>query len=268
MSPAELMARVEKLSLELAAAAPGPVVDAARELCSVLLEIHRAALEELLSKTPDHSAFNGDAVRAALALHGLEPEPGAPLVPAQRLVARARERQGELDHCERCQAPLASDHEHALAGDGTLVCLCERCALSGGERRIRAHSERAVGVALDDAAWSGLRIPVGLAFIVQRHGGGLVARYPGPHGLCEADVAEDAWRALAGPSAALEPEVEALLVHRLGDARAAYRVSIDRCHALAGLIRRSWRGLAGGPDAERAIASFFATLERGEVARA
>jgi hypothetical protein len=269
MSTPELMARVEALSLELDAAPAGPVVDAARDLCVALLQIHRQAFEALLARPGDPAAFSeNDAVRAALALHGLEPAPAEMLVPAERLTARLRDQAPADDRCERCGASLSSEHEHALAGDGALICVCAPCALAGGTVRIRDKIERASGVSLDDAAWSALDIPVGLAFFVRRRDGSFVARYPGPHGLCETEVADGAWRTLAGTGDALEPEVEALLVHRRGGARAAYRVSIDRCHALAGLIRKTWRGLGGGAEADRAIESFFATLERREVAHA
>jgi hypothetical protein len=59
----------------------------------------------------------------------------------------------------------------------------------------------------------------------------------------------------------LAPDVEALLVHRLGEARACYRVSIDHGLSLVGLVRASWRGLSGGPEVQDALRSFFAGLE-------
>ena len=49
----------------------------------------------------------------------------------------------------------------------------------------------------------------------------------------------------------LEPDVEALLVNRVGHAREAsaaeyYIAPIDACYQLVGLIRVHWRGLSGG----------------------
>ena len=58
----------------------------------------------------------------------------------------------------------------------------------------------------------------------------------------------------------LEPDVEALLVNRIDGAREYYRVPIDRCFALVGLIRTRWRGLSGGAEAWQAIHEFFAGL--------
>ena len=43
-----------------------------------------------------------------------------------------------------------------------------------------------------------------------------------------------------------EPDVEALLVNRVGPRREYYRVPIDECYKLVGLIRTHWRGLSGG----------------------
>jgi hypothetical protein len=61
------------------------------------------------------------------------------------------------------------------------------------------------------------------------------------------------------------PDVEALLVNRLGGASESYCVSIDIGYVLTGLIRRHWRGFSGGAEAWAAIHTFFETLRRGEV---
>jgi hypothetical protein len=59
----------------------------------------------------------------------------------------------------------------------------------------------------------------------------------------------------------LAPDVEALLVNRTKRKREYYRVSIDHCFALAGLIRTRWRGLSGGGEVWDAISSYFARLQ-------
>ena len=46
----------------------------------------------------------------------------------------------------------------------------------------------------------------------------------------------------------LEPDVEALLINRVGGARDHYIAPIDRCFELVGIIRISWRGLSGGKE--------------------
>jgi hypothetical protein len=67
----------------------------------------------------------------------------------------------------------------------------------------------------------------------------------------------------------LKPDVEALLVNRMGELREYYRVPIDECYRLVGLIRGHWRGLSGGAEVWREIGRFFRELnEKASPARA
>jgi hypothetical protein len=54
--------------------------------------------------------------------------------------------------------------------------------------------------------------------------------------------------------------VEALLVRRLGAARDYYRLSIDECFRLVGLVRMHWRGISGGAEVWKEIDQYFARL--------
>ena len=58
----------------------------------------------------------------------------------------------------------------------------------------------------------------------------------------------------------LQPDVEALLVNRLKNAREYYLAPIDKCYELVGLIRMYWRGLSGGSEAWNQIGAFFSAL--------
>ena len=63
----------------------------------------------------------------------------------------------------------------------------------------------------------------------------------------------------------MQPDVEALLVNRVGHAREAsaaeyYIAPIDACYQLVGLIRVHWHGLSGGEEVWREIGNFFADL--------
>jgi hypothetical protein len=49
-------------------------------------------------------------------------------------------------------------------------------------------------------------------------------------------------------------------VNRIGETRDYYRVGIDQCYRLVGLIRSHWRGLSGGAMVWGEIAGFFAGL--------
>ena len=56
--------------------------------------------------------------------------------------------------------------------------------------------------------------------------------------------------------------MEALLVNRARGARRHWIVPIDECYALVGLIRTHWKGLTGGAEVWRQIASFYDELDR------
>jgi hypothetical protein len=55
--------------------------------------------------------------------------------------------------------------------------------------------------------------------------------------------------------------VEALLVNRLSSPPAYFRLGIDKCYELIGLIRTHWRGLSGGKVVQREIDRFFTDLK-------
>jgi hypothetical protein len=105
--------------------------------------------------------------------------------------------------------------------------------------------------ALSDEKWAAFGLPVALAWIVRRENWS--AFYPSPAGPVEAPVVEPDRVGLP----LFEPEVEALLVRRPTD---AFVVPIDACFALAGLVRRYWRGFSGGDEVRRRVDDFFQTL--------
>ena len=100
----------------------------------------------------------------------------------------------------------------------------------------------------------------------------MLAFYPSPAGATQSHLPSEAWEQLLADNprlAELEPDVEALLVYRVGENRQYFRAPIDECYKLVGLIRSTWRGLSGGGDIWRAIAEFFRELKARsrEVAR-
>lgn len=175
-----------------------------------------------------------------------------------------------VERCELCALPLADAHPHLWSRERrSIVCACDACATlfgltdAGDYRRIRPLVRR-LPVALDDAAWKALGVPVGLAFLTLLPDGAVVAAYPGPAGAAVATVDPAAWAALvtAAPAlASLEPEIEAWLVNRLGPEPRTYRVSIDHCFRLAGVVRTRWRGVGGGPEVASTITDFFQRLD-------
>ena len=176
------------------------------------------------------------------------------------------------ERCALCDAELAADHPHLVElSSRRLVCACTACAVlfSGRAdaryRRVPQLVRFLPEFRLGDVAWQGLQLPIDLAFFVSSTPARrVVALYPSPAGATESPVASEAWEALAEENPVLrdfEPDVEALLVNRLGGAREYYRVGIDECYRLVGLIRTRWRGLSGGREAWDEIGRFFAGLK-------
>lgn len=176
-----------------------------------------------------------------------------------------------VERCELCALPLAPEHPHLFErAHRTLVCACDSCATlfglteAGEYRRIRPFVLRLPAPALDDASWSALGVPVGLAFLTPLSSGAVIAAYPGPGGATAATVDRAVWDELLSrlPALrALEPDVEAWLVNRLAPEAKSYRVSIDHCYRLAGVVRSRWRGVGGGGAVAGAIVEFFERLE-------
>jgi hypothetical protein len=198
-----------------------------------------------------------------------------PLASLRRL---ARSRDPE-ERCDLCGGPIAPEHRH-LFDDRTeaLACACPACALlfAGQARaRYRPVPTRVLSLpdlVLDDERWDSLDIPVGLAFFARSSRlGRAVARYPSPAGPTESRLSLATWADLEAANpvlAQLQPDVEALLVNRVGTAVDNLVVPIDQCYALVGLVRMGWRGLSGGPEVWGAVATFFAALRaRAEVVR-
>lgn len=176
------------------------------------------------------------------------------------------------ERCGLCDAELGGDHSHLIEpATRRLVCACEACAIlfsgqsAGRYRRVPRRVRYLPDFRLTEAAWDGLGIPIDLAFFLHSTpADGVVAVYPSPAGPTESLVSDEAWAALAADNPVLldlEPDVEALLVNRVRGTRESYRVGIDQCYKLVGLIRTRWRGLSGGQDVWDEIGRVFAGLK-------
>ena len=182
------------------------------------------------------------------------------------------------EYCELCRAPIPPGHRHLLEmASHQIVCSCDPCALRfdlvlDGRYKLIPRDARALpDFHLDDAEWDDLALPIDLAFIVHSTPAGRVlALYPGPAGATESLLTLSAWDALVADNpvlAQMQPDVEALLVNRVGERRLYYLAPIDACFELVGLMRRHWRGLSGGDEVWREIDAFFACLEQHAVTR-
>jgi len=184
-----------------------------------------------------------------------------------------------VERCELCSAELAADHQHLIEpASRKLLCSCGACVIlfSGQEGKYRRVPQRIRSLPnfrLTDAQWESLLIPINMAFFFHSSPAGrIVALYPSPAGATESLLALEAWEEIVEQNPALremEPDVEALLVNRIGRMRrdrengaAEYFLTpIDECYKLTGLIRARWRGLSGGSEVWEEIEQFFAGLK-------
>ncbi|TMM00442.1 MAG: hypothetical protein E6G05_11305 [Actinobacteria bacterium] len=180
------------------------------------------------------------------------------------------------ERCELCGTPLAPAHRHLLdLQSRQLLCACRACSTLFDRRAAGAGHYRLVPdrrlrldeFALRDEVWDELRIPVDMAFFFRNSAAErVVAFYPGPMGATESHLSLTAWSEIEAANpvlATMEPDVEALLVNRVKDARRQWLVPIEDCYRLVAVIRTRWRGFSGGKDVWREIDGFFEALDGG-----
>ena len=177
-----------------------------------------------------------------------------------------------LKRCELCSAGLAIEHRHLLEmSNGQIVCACDGCALRfqavlDGRFRLIPRGVRALpDLNWTDGDWEALALPINLAFFFQSTPEKKSkAIYPSPAGATESLLPLTAWDSLVMHNhilASMEPDVEALLVNRVGMKREYYLAPIDVCFELVGLIRVHWRGFSGGEAVWEEIDKFFSRLQ-------
>jgi hypothetical protein len=177
-----------------------------------------------------------------------------------------------VERCELCGRELAPEHPHLLnLTTRALACSCDPCALlfagqDGARYRTIPRDGRVLtDFRITDEQWDRLQTPINLAFFHHSSTAGrAVAYYPSPAGATASDLPAEAWRELCDANPVLNefaPDVEALLVYRVRDARDYFRAPIDTCYRLVGLIRGRWRGITGGTEAWAEIDRFFARLK-------
>jgi Family of unknown function (DUF5947) len=194
---------------------------------------------------------------------------------ALRQFARRRR---PAERCELCGAELLPEHAHLVEiACRKLLCACDACAVlfSGQHGPRYKRVPRRVTVLSDfrmtDAQWDGLMIPINMAFFFKNSAQGKMSvLYPSPAGATESRLALEAWDEILRQNPALsdmDSDVEALLVNRIGYVRGAapaeyYRLPIDACYKLVGIIRMHWRGLSGGSEVWQELGHFFSDLKR------
>jgi hypothetical protein len=187
----------------------------------------------------------------------------APISVLRRFV-RSREPE---ERCDTCGARLQPDHPHNFeASTRRIRCACESCAIlyASVYPRVPRRVKSLTNFQISDGEWDDLMIPISLAFFTySTPARRTVALYPGPAGAAESLLRLDAWEQISAANPELNqmlPDVEALLVNRVGAPREYFIVPIDECYKLVGLIRLNWRGLSGGAAVWGEIKRFFDSL--------
>ena len=182
-----------------------------------------------------------------------------------------------VEFCELCSAGLGHDHPHLVElASRQIICACDACALlfDGMEKarykRVSRSAQHLVDFEMSDGQWESLLIPINMAFLFHSSlEGRVLALYPSPAGAVESLLPLEAWSEIVLQNPVLhrlQPDIEALLVNRVGHAhgmsRAEYYIApLDECYKLVGLIRTNWKGLSGGTEVWTEIGRFFAELK-------
>jgi hypothetical protein len=115
--------------------------------------------------------------------------------------------------------------------------------------------------------WEKLLVPIQLAFLYRStHAGRVIALYPSPAGVTEAEIDQEAWEMTVAENPVLkelQDDVQALLVNRLKGQREYFLCPMDRCFELVGLIRKNWRGFTGGDQVWNVVQTFLTQLKEG-----
>ncbi|MEY2412063.1 MAG: hypothetical protein QOD84_669 [Acidobacteriaceae bacterium] len=188
----------------------------------------------------------------------------------------SRRRAVATEQCELCSVGLAEPHPHLLdPKTRQVLCVCDACAMvfcgQEGARylRIPRQVRQLSSFKMSDLQWEALMLPINLAFFYREAASGKVrALYPSPAGAMESLLTLESWDEIVRQNPALqtmESDVEALLVNRVGTEAEYFKVPIDECYRLVGMIRKNWKGLSGGTEVWTQIQNFFSTLKAQRV---
>jgi hypothetical protein len=176
--------------------------------------------------------------------------------------------------CEMCGVDINDEHQHVSNIETrSLLCTCRPCYLlfvhdGAGRGNYRAVPDRYLtdpDFQLSEGQWEQLQVPVAMAFFFYNSAlGRIIAQYPSPAGATESLLDLAAWETITAENplaAALDRDVEALIVYRSRAGNESYLVPIDVCYELVGRVRMHWSGFDGGPEARADIADFFARVK-------
>jgi len=280
--PAAIDERIEALTAALESLPDAQARAMAKELVSLVLQLHKHGLEEFVRAVEDNDAakrrlLDRPIVRSLLALHDVTFSPPAPLIQVARRSPPATsglsEASGHVSVCDGCGGNLAAEHRHVIDLQSRIIgCRCRACWLLAGsgegshERGIPTRYLQEVDAGFSQSEWDALKIPVDVAFfMINSVAGRTFAFYPSAAGPTESALSLGAWHAIVerhGWVRELTPDVEALLVRRRRESGTytGFIVPIDACYELVGRIRLAGSGFTGGAAVQDAVDAFFAEV--------
>ena len=185
-----------------------------------------------------------------------------------RRFARNAHRQNIANCAVRNCSPT---HPHLLETENApdpLLLRALRCALQRSRcghniAAFRAIPAQLQNFVMSDELWQSLMIPINLAFFYRQSATGIVvAMYPSPAGAIESTLSFDTWSEIESQNPVLsnmQPEVETLLVNRVGQTREYYLAPIDQCYQAGGTHSPA---LEGALWRQRGLAAHRAVLRR------
>jgi hypothetical protein len=211
----------------------------------------------------------------------MQAENASPMASAFGILRQFARKRPAVERCELCSAALEHEHPHLIElAARKLLCACGACALlfdgsaNGKYKRVPRDPQFLESFHMTDSQWDALTIPINMAFFffssIENR---VVTLYPSPAGAVESLLSMDIWNEIVEENPALrdmKPDVEALLVNRVGHAREATKAEyfiapMDECYKLVGLIRSQWRGLSGGTEVWQEIGNFFTALRQKAI---
>ena len=274
--------RIETLTAALESWPDAHARAMAKELVSLVLQLHKHGLEEFVRAVEDNDAakrrlLDRPIVRSLLALHDVTFPSPAPLIQIARRSSSATSglsaTSGHVSVCGGCGAHLAVEHRHIIDLESRMIaCRCRACWLLAGsgegshERGIPTRYLQEVDAGFSQSEWDALKIPVDVAFfMINSVAGRTFAFYPSPAGPTESALALEAWHAIVERHRwvrELTPDVEALLVRRRRESGTymGFIVPIDACYELVGRIRLAWSGFTGGTAVQDVVEAFFSEV--------
>src|ERR1051326_1065814 len=275
--------RIEALTAALESLPDAHSRAMAKELVSLVLQLHKHGLEEFVRAVEDNDAakrrlLDRPIVRSLLALHDVTLSAPAPLIqiarrPSSPSASGLPVTSGHVSVCGGCGVDLAAEHRHVIDVESRIIaCRCRACWLLAGsapgsnERAIPTRYLRQRDAGLSPAQWDALQIPVDVAFfMINSRAGRTFAFYPSPAGPTESALSLEAWHEIVdrhGWVREMAPDVEALLVCRRPETGSCvgFIVPIDACYELVGRIRLAWSAFSGGTAVQDVVDAFFAEV--------